>query len=115
VTHDDYRQALALFRYGLIAEFISLPPGSPGFYARLREKANADYTIPGSQRTRVAAETLRHWLKDYRRGWIRCAAAQGTGRSRSLTRTVTGGGRCARESQGRAAGAIHPAVDSRRA
>lgn len=68
MTNDDYRQALALFRYGLIAEFISLPAGSPGLYAKLREKANAAYTIPGSKRTRVAPETLRHWLKDYRRG-----------------------------------------------
>ncbi len=31
-------------------------------------KAALDYTIPGSTRTRVAAETLRDWLKAYRRG-----------------------------------------------
>ena len=59
MTDDQYRQALALFRYGLIAEFIQLPAGSRGLYARLREKANADYTIPGSTRTRVAPETSR--------------------------------------------------------
>ena len=49
MTDAEYRQALALFRYGLIAEFIQLPAGSRGLYAQLREKARADYTIPGSQ------------------------------------------------------------------
>jgi len=91
MTDEQYRQALALFRYGLIAEFISLPPGSPGLYARLREKANADYTIPGSQRTRVAAETLRHWLKDYRRGGFDALLPKGRadrGRSRALSQAV---------------------------
>lgn len=37
-------------------------------YARLREKAAAAYTVPGSRRTRVALETLRDWLKRYREG-----------------------------------------------
>ena len=62
------RQATALFRYGLIADLIHLPPGSRGLYARLREKAAADHSIPGSRRIRVAPETLRHWLKAWRRG-----------------------------------------------
>jgi len=65
---DDHRQAVALFRYGLIADLVHLPPGSPGIAERLRVKARADYTIPGSRRTRVAAETIRDWLKRYRRG-----------------------------------------------
>ena len=68
MTDTPDRKALALFRYGLIADFIHLPAGSPGLYARLREKAAADYSIPGSKRMRVAPETLRHWLKLYRRG-----------------------------------------------
>lgn len=66
--HDDDRQQVALFRYGLIAELVSLPPGSPGLYQRLHEKAAREYTLPGSHRTRVAAETLRDWLKRYRQG-----------------------------------------------
>ena len=65
---DDYRQQVALFRYGLIAELVHLPPGSPGLYQRLHEKAAREYTIPGTHRTRVAAETLRDWLKRYRQG-----------------------------------------------
>jgi putative transposase len=91
MTNDEYRQALALFRYGLIADLIQLPPGSPGLYAKLREKANADYTIPGSTRTRVAPETLRHWLKDYRRGGFDALLPKGRadrGRSRTLPQAL---------------------------
>jgi len=91
MTDAEYRQALALFRYGLIADLIQLPAGSPGLYARLREKANADYTIPGSRRTRIAPETLRHWLKDYRRGGFAALLPKGRadiGRSRALPQAV---------------------------
>ncbi len=91
MTVEDYRQALALFRYGLIAEFTHLPAGSAGLYARLREKAKADYVIPGTTRTRVAAETLRHWLKEYRRGGFDALLPKGRadrGRSRALPQAV---------------------------
>jgi len=64
----DRRQAIALFRYGVIAELLHLPPGFKGLYKHLAERAERDYTIPGSTRTRVAAETLRDWLQAYRRG-----------------------------------------------
>ena len=57
---DELRQAVGLFRYGLIADLAHLPPGTPGIGERLREKANHAYTIPGTRRTRVAAETSGH-------------------------------------------------------
>jgi transposase InsO family protein len=91
MSDEQYRQALALFRYGLIAEFIQLPAGSRGLYARLREKASAEYTIPGTTRTRVAPETLRHWLKDYRRGGFDALLPKGRadqGRSRTLPQAL---------------------------
>ena len=65
---DDTRQAVALFRYGLIADLVHRPPGSPGTGKRLRAKAEQHYVIPGTTRTRIAAETLRHWLSAYRQG-----------------------------------------------
>ena len=65
---SDYRQAVALFRYGLIADLVHLPPGTKGLYRRIEEKAEAAYTIPGSTRRHVAPETIRHWLKLYRAG-----------------------------------------------
>ncbi|MFZ0791223.1 MAG: DDE-type integrase/transposase/recombinase [Chromatiaceae bacterium] len=64
----DRAQAIALFRYGVIAELLHLPPGFKGLYKHLAERAARDYTIPGSTRTRVAAETIRDWLQAYRRG-----------------------------------------------
>ena len=67
-TDSDYRHEVALFRYGLIADLVHLPPGTKGLYRRLEQKADKDYTIPGTQRTRVAAETIRDWLKRYRQG-----------------------------------------------
>lgn len=91
MTDAQYRQNLALFRYGLIAEFIQLPAGTRGLYARLRDKASADYTIPGSTRTRVAVETLRHWLKDYRRGGFDALLPKGRadrGRPRALPQAL---------------------------
>jgi transposase InsO family protein len=65
---SDHRQAVALFRYGLIADLAQLPPGTKGLYALIQAKAERDYVIPGSTRTRVAPETLRDWLGHYRRG-----------------------------------------------
>lgn len=62
------REQIALFRYGLIAEFLHLPEGKNGLYKKLSEKASCDYVIPGTLRTRVATETLRDWLTLYRKG-----------------------------------------------
>ena len=67
-TDHDPRHAVAVFRYGLIADFVHLPLGTKGLYRRLEEKAAREYIIPGTARTRVAAETLRDWLKRYRQG-----------------------------------------------
>jgi putative transposase len=64
---EKHLQQVALFRYGLIADLIHLPPGSKGIYERLRQKAEPQYDIPGTTRTRVAAETIRGWLKQYRK------------------------------------------------
>jgi transposase InsO family protein len=65
---NDHRHAVALFRFGVIAELARLEPGTEGLYQRIAEKAALDYTIPGTDRTRVAPETIRHWLKRYRAG-----------------------------------------------
>ena len=67
-SDDDLRQRTALFRYTLIADLAHLPVGTPGTGAMMRAKAEKTYTIPGTTRTRVAAETMRHWINDYRCG-----------------------------------------------
>jgi len=70
MTHSasDLRHTVALFRYGVIADLVRLEPGVEGLYHRIAEKADAQYDIPGTSRTRVAAETIRHWIKRYRAG-----------------------------------------------
>ena len=64
----ERRQQIALFRYGVIADLIHLEPGHRGLYALLRDKAAREWDIPGTLRRRVEAETIRGWLRDYRRG-----------------------------------------------
>ena len=78
-SHDE---AVALFRYGLIADLLHLPAGHRRLAAQLRAKAERDYEIPGSVRRRVAAETLRDWLYAYRRGGFDALKRQFGGDSR---------------------------------
>ena len=65
---DPTDQAIALFRYSVIADLTQLPPQHRGLYKLLAEKAEREYNIPGTLRRRVAAETIRGWLRDYRSG-----------------------------------------------
>jgi transposase InsO family protein len=65
---EERRKQIALFRYGVIADMIHLKPGARGVYAKLREKAAQDWDIPGTLRRKLASETIRGWLSDYRRG-----------------------------------------------
>ncbi len=66
-AETNLSEQIALFRYGIIADFVHLAPGTKGLYAQIRKKAALEYTIPGSRRRRVAEETIRSWLKKYRK------------------------------------------------
>ncbi|WP_063464592.1 hypothetical protein [Ectothiorhodospira sp. BSL-9] len=66
----DLRHEIALFRFGLIADLVRRPPGAPGLYTQLHAIAARSHQIPGSDRTHVAAETLRDWMKKYRQGGL---------------------------------------------
>lgn len=84
-------EAIALFRYGLIADLLHLPPGHRRLQAQLREKAEREYEIPGSARRRVAAETLRDWLYAYRRGGfdaLKPRPRRDTGHTRAVPQAV---------------------------
>ena len=67
-SDDDLRRQIALFRYGVIADLVHLPRGYRRIAARLKEKAALTYAIPGTQRARIAANTIRGWLTRYRAG-----------------------------------------------
>lgn len=89
--HKQLSDEIALFRYGLIADLVRLPPGDKGLYRKLEDKAEQEYTIPGSGRTRVAAETLRDWLKRYRKAGfdgLKPKARADAGQSRALPQPV---------------------------
>jgi putative transposase len=83
---DERRREIALFRYGVIADLVHLEPHHRGLYALLTKKAEQEFTIPGSLRRHVAPETMRGWLRAYRRGGFdalvpRVRADQGCARS----------------------------------
>jgi putative transposase len=83
---DERRREVALFRYGVIADLVQLEPHHRGLYALLKKKSEQQFTIPGSLRRHVAPETMRGWLRDYRRGGFdalipRVRADQGFARS----------------------------------
>ena len=92
--NDDMKkrsEEVALFRFGVIGDLVHLPPGAKGLYARLKEKAAIDYRIPGSTRVRVAEETIRDWLKAYRKGGLDALAPKARadhGQSRALPREL---------------------------
>jgi len=87
----SHEETVALFRYGLIADLLHVPPGDRTLHRRLREKADREYDIPGSTRRRVAAETLRDWLYAYRRGGfdaLKPRPRRDTGHVRALPQAV---------------------------
>jgi transposase InsO family protein len=88
----DRRDDVALFRYGLIADLTHMEPGEAGTYARLKEKASHRYAIPGSHRTEVAAETMRGWLRAWRKGGfdaLRPKPRADQGQARAIPQEVT--------------------------
>jgi len=87
----DRRDDVALFRYGLMADLTHREPGEAGTYARLEEKASHSYAIPVSRRTRVAAETMRGWLREWRKGGfeaLRPKPRADQGQARAIPREV---------------------------
>jgi hypothetical protein len=99
-TDTDYRHEVALFRYDLIADLVHRPPGTKGLYRRLEEKAAKPYLIPGTHRTRVAPETLRDWLKLYRKGGFKALMPKprtDRGQSRTLPAPVVERRLCIKE------------------
>jgi putative transposase len=69
-VNDQQKQRIeqtALFRFGVLGDLVHLKPGEKAIYKQLKKKSEREYQIPFSQRTRVAAETIRDWLKSYRK------------------------------------------------
>ena len=54
---NDHRMAVALFRYGLVAEALHLPPDEAARH--LKRQSRREFTIPGSSRRKVTVSTMR--------------------------------------------------------
>jgi putative transposase len=88
---NNVREQIALFRYGIIADLLHRDEAERGLYAAIREKAARSYEIPGTRRTNVAAETIRHWLKLWRKGGfeaLRPRARNDVGQPRAIAKNL---------------------------
>jgi len=64
---EDRRQQLALVRYKIISPYIALDPPRGQRRQMLEELAAKSWTTPDGEPLHVAAETLRSWVRRYRR------------------------------------------------
>ena len=66
---EEQKKQVAVFRFGVIADFVvgaELPRGDK--QRLLEEKCARKYTIPFSDRTRIGTNTLRDWISRYLAG-----------------------------------------------
>ena len=47
-------EEIAVFRHGVIADLVRLRPGTKGLHALIAKRAEEEFKIPGTNRTRVA-------------------------------------------------------------
>ena len=67
-ANHEYRQRVALFRYGVIADLLHAPPDAGSLAARIHAKTEQSYEIPHSSRTRIGKSTVYGWLQQYQQG-----------------------------------------------
>ena len=91
-NHQDRLHQVALFRFGVIADLVQQRRGTKGLYDLIQQKAEETFDIPGSMRTRIAAETIRDWLKAYRKGGFDALMPKASGRPRAAAGPAAGGG-----------------------
>jgi putative transposase len=64
--NDEKKKQVAIFRFGVISDFVSPTRLGWGERARLiKEKCERSWQIPFSSRTRLAPATLRSWIRAY--------------------------------------------------
>lgn len=66
---EEKKKCIAVFRYGVIHEFVSGAELSYGEQERLlKEKSSRKWIIPYSLRTRISRSCIRSWIKRFRDG-----------------------------------------------
>jgi transposase InsO family protein len=64
--NEEKREAIALFRYGVVAELVN-GPLAPGERAKITDRlVSREWTIPGTTRTTLGRSTIRDWADSYR-------------------------------------------------
>jgi putative transposase len=66
---QDRPTQIALFRYGIISDFVNQFPLKHGDQEQLiRYKCDRSWQIPGSDRTKIARATILNWIRRYHAG-----------------------------------------------
>lgn len=66
---EEKKQQIALFRFGVIADFVGLRKLEFGETERLlKQKTSLRWLIPGSMRTRISESTIKGWIARYKLG-----------------------------------------------
>lgn len=64
---EELKKRIAVFRYGVIADFVGGRVLSRGETKRLiRDKCAQKWQIPGSQRSSISKSTIKEWIARYR-------------------------------------------------
>ncbi len=64
---DELKKRIAVFRYGVIADFVGSRQLSRGERNRLiKDKCVRKWQIPGSQRSSISKSTIKEWIARYR-------------------------------------------------
>jgi putative transposase len=79
---EEKKKQVAVFRFGVISDFVSPARLDWGERARLlKEKCARQWQIPFSTRTRLSAPTIRSWIRAYEKGGQRLEAIYPCSRS----------------------------------
>jgi transposase len=72
---EEQKKQIAVFRFGVIADFVTGARMARGDKRRLiAEKSARRWRIPFSDRTRIGASTIRDWIARYEAGGLRLEA-----------------------------------------
>ena len=86
----EQKKQIAVFRFGVIADFVTGATLDRGEKERLlADKCARKWTIPYSHRTSIGRSTIRDWIKSYRAGGGRLEALYPSNRKdRGKSRTI---------------------------
>lgn len=87
---EEQKKQIAVFRFGVIAEFVTGATLTRGEKERLlKDKCARKWNIPYSNRTSIGRSTIRDWIANYQNGGNRLEALYPSGRTdKGKSRTI---------------------------